>query len=124
MFSNHALPPGAASSRALDDDGIADEEAIAECPVCHKEIISTVHARTHQVQLLACHFPCGGWYTGPPRIKKGEPGHYKSNRPGTWTLYECEDEPGKYQTMGAHLAPLGLAADTPLIFTKRSRGSQ
>ena len=116
--------PGGAGSTALDDDGIANEEAVAECPVCHKEIISTVHTRLHKVQLLAEHFPCGGWYRGPRGIKKDEPGYYKSKLPGTWTLLECEDEPGKYQTMGAHLAPLGLAADTPLIFTKRSRGSQ
>ena len=106
----------------MDDDGISVEEAIASCPVCDKEIISTVRSRRGTVQLRALHFTCGGWHRGSPGIKKGQLGWYKSNFPGTWTLYKCEDKPGKYQTMGTHLAPLGLAANTPLIFTVRDRG--
>ena len=123
MFSNclALILIGASGSRALDDDGVADREAVADCPVCGQEIISTVRTRTGTVQLLARHFACGGWYRGPRGIKKDQPGWYQSNLPGTWTLYECEDKPGKYQTMGPHMAPLGLAADAPLVFAVRPR---
>ena len=40
---------------------------------------------------------------------------------GLSRLYQCDDEPGKYETRGPHLAPLGLDADTPLVFTVRDR---
>ena len=61
---------------------------------------------------------------GSQGIKRGQTGWYKSNLPGTWKLYECDDAPGKYETRGPHLAPLGLDADTPLVFTVRGRSTK
>ena len=59
-------PPPMASakgSRALDEDGKADEEAEAEatCPACKKTITAVVASHKNTVQLGAAHFKCGSW---------------------------------------------------------------
>ena len=96
---------GAKSSRALDEDGEADEEAEATCPACKKNITAVVGSRLGRVQLRAARFECGGWKRATG--KKGSPDYSKSELPGTWTLYPSEAEPGKFYTSGPHLQRLG-----------------
>ena len=94
---------------------------MAECPKCHREIISCVAKRTGKMQLPALHFPCGEWYRA--KGKKGQEGFIPSKLPGTWTLSPSDTTPGEFYTMGKHLAPLGLRDDEPLVFAVRDRRS-